>query len=49
MEKKPAEIPYFLHEGEMCRLERINKRLQIACCIAVAAIVLSNAAWILIK
>ena len=48
-EKQPATIPYFAHEGEMYRMERINKRLQITCCIMAAAVVLSNVAWLIFR
>lgn len=39
-------IPYFVHEGEVARLERTIKRLWILCIIIFVAFVLSNAAWI---
>ena len=29
-DKRPEDVPYFVHEGEMARLERSNKRLLIA-------------------
>ena len=48
-EKQPATSPYFAHEGEMYRMERINKRLQITCCIMAAAVVLSNVAWLIFR
>lgn len=47
MEKQPAQIPYYVHEGEMWRQERKAKRLAIACGIIAAALVASNAAWII--
>lgn len=46
-EKEMAQIPFYAHEGEVTRLERINKRLWIAVLIVFAAFVLSNLAWII--
>lgn len=48
-EKRPVTIPYFCHEGEMYRMERINKRLQILCCIMAGALLISNAAWMIFR
>lgn len=45
--KEMAQIPFYAHEGEVTRLERINKRLWIAVLIVFAAFVLSNLAWII--
>ena len=42
-----AQVPFFVHEGEVTRLERINKRLWIAVLVVFAAFVLSNLAWII--
>lgn len=39
-------IPYIAYESEMARNERHIKRLIIALIVAVAAIFLSNAAWL---
>ena len=41
-----AMIPYFVHEGEMARAERTNKRLWILCIILIVLLVGSNALWI---
>ena len=46
-EEKVATIPFFAHEGEMCRMERINKRLVIAVVAVVVALVATNAAWLI--
>lgn len=43
----PVNVPYFVHEGELARQERIIKRMQILCGIMAAALLLTNAAWIL--
>ena len=45
-EKEPVFIPYYVHEGEMNRLERINKRLFILLIIIFIAFVSTNAAWL---
>jgi len=45
--KKTAEpVPYIAHESAMARQERTNKRLWIVVIILIAALILSNAAWI---
>lgn len=41
-----AMIPYFAHEGIIDRFDRVNRRLLIALIVAIALIVLSNAAWL---
>lgn len=33
--KKPANIPYFEHEGEMFRMERITCRLTVLCILSM--------------
>ena len=40
-----ATIPYFAHEGDMNRLERVNKRQFILILILILALVGSNLAW----
>lgn len=37
-DKKIAQIPFYVHESEMLRMERITRRL----CIAVIALAVSN-------
>ena len=44
-EKEYVNIPYFAHEGEMTRMERINKRLWILCIILIALLAITNIAW----
>lgn len=39
-------VPYIVHEGALVRSERQIKRLWIALIIAIAAIVVTNIAWI---
>ena len=45
-EQKAASIPYYLHEGEMFRLERLNKRWFIAFLIVLVMLFVTNGAWI---
>ena len=40
------QIPYYVHEGMMVRMERTIKRLWILCIIIFLAFVASNAAWL---
>ena len=42
----PKNVPFFLHEAECTRLERIVKRLWILAVILIALLVLTNAAWL---
>lgn len=44
-EDKTAMIPYFAHEGEMARAERLNKRLWILCLILILLLAGSNVFW----
>lgn len=45
--KKSLEpVPYIVHEAAMARQERNNKRLWIVVIILIAALILSNAAWV---
>lgn len=39
-------IPYFVHEGDMSRLERTIKRLWVLCILLVIMLVATNGAWI---
>ena len=43
MEEK--NIPYFVHEGMVVRMERMNQRLWIMCIILILALIASNLAW----
>lgn len=45
-EQKSAQIPYYVHEMEMTRLDRINKRLWIVLLVIFLAFVGTNAGWI---
>ena len=44
--KTPENVPYIVHEGDMARLERSNKRLLIALAIALIVMLLNNVAWL---
>lgn len=39
-------VPYIVHEGEMARMERMNRRLWIVILILIAALIVTNAAWL---
>ena len=39
-------VPYIMHEADMARMERTNKRLWIVVIILIAALLGTNAAWI---
>ena len=39
-------VPYIVHEADMARMERTNKRLWIVVIILIAALLGTNAAWI---
>lgn len=45
-EEKAVQIPYYVHEMEMTRLDRINKRLWIILIVIFLAFVGTNAGWI---
>lgn len=40
------EVPYIVHEGDMARLERANRRLWILSIMLVLLLVGTNAGWI---
>ena len=41
-----AQIPYFIHEGDMARMERVNKRWFVAFLIVLIMLFATNAGWI---
>ena len=45
-EDKTAMIPYYAHEGEMARMERMNKKLWILCIILILLLAGSIAWWV---
>lgn len=46
-EQQAVTIPFFLHENEMTRLERLNKRWFIAFLVAIVMLFVTNAGWII--
>ena len=42
----PASVPFFAFEAAMARAYRTNKRLLMATAAAFAALIATNAAWI---
>lgn len=40
------QIPFIVHEADMARMERINKRLLIICIVLIMLLFVSNVAWI---
>ena len=45
-EERIAEIPFFVHEADMARLERPNTSLFIAVLVLILALIGTNYAWI---
>lgn len=41
-----AEVPFYVHEADMSRMERIIKRLWILLILSIVLLVGTNAAWI---
>lgn len=39
-------VPYIVHEADMARMERSNKRLSVLATVVVALLFISNALWI---
>ncbi len=39
-------IPYIVHETDMARMERSNKRLWVLCIVMFLAFVISNCLWL---
>ncbi len=46
-DEKAVMIPYYVHEGEMNRLERVNKRWFILFIIVLSMLFITNAGWII--
>lgn len=47
MDENISNIPYFAHEGEVTRLERINKRQWILTILIFLAFIITNVGWII--
>lgn len=43
--KDKKSVPYIVHEGNLARMERSNRRLWILCIVIFLAFAVSNAAW----
>ena len=46
-DQKTASLPYYVHEGEMTRMERINKRWFISFLVVLVMLFVTNAGWII--
>lgn len=44
-EHDKKSVPYIVHEGDMARMERNNKRLWVLCIVMFLAFVISNGLW----
>lgn len=44
MRQNPPDVPYYVHESEMVRLERVNRRLWVICTMLGAALI-AAVAW----
>ncbi len=44
--EEQINVPYIVHEADMARMERANKRLSVLAVIVVALLFISNALWI---
>lgn len=40
------QVPYIVHEADMVRMERSNKRLSVLATILVALLFITNALWV---
>lgn len=40
------KVPYIVHEGDMARLERVNKRQHLIIIIVIIALLATNAGWL---
>lgn len=45
-QQKTASLPYYVHEGEMTRMERVNRRWFIAFLVVLVMLFATNAGWI---
>lgn len=46
MEERENTVPFIVHEADMARIERTNKRVWIALIFTLALLVATNAGWI---
>lgn len=43
------QVDYYVYEGDMARMERINKRMYIISIILFVAVIGTNVAWYILK
>lgn len=46
MEKEKTNVPYIVHEGEMARAERRDKRQWVVIIVLIFALLASNIGWL---
>ena len=46
VQNAPENVPYFVHEASMARMERQIKRLWITVLVLIVMLVATNGAWI---
>ena len=46
VQNTPENVPYFVHEASMARMERQIKRLWITVLVLIVMLVATNGAWI---
>ena len=46
-EEKQASVAYFIHEGQMARMERIIRRLIVLLIVAIVLFIANNVVWML--
>lgn len=44
--EEQVNVPYIVHEADMARMERGNKRLSILASVLVALLFITNALWV---
>ena len=48
MDEKKEMVSFQVHEGDMARMERDNRRLLIALIVALVIFLINNVVWILV-
>lgn len=43
------QVPYIVHEADMARMERSNKRLSVLATVLVALLFITNALWVWLR
>ena len=46
--EEQVNVPYIVHEADMARMERGNKRLSVLASVLVALLFITNALWVLL-